>query len=475
MTEKELIENLKLQYKTDDTEELYSKILQCMEDLRVLNIAVDNSVDSLHVADKNAKIVRVNKIFEQKTKISRCEIEGKSVMQAEEEGFYGPSIIPSVIKEKRKLTTIQVGPGGDAFVTANPVFDKNGDVEFVVSNARFLEELESLRGYYRDKKRFESTSPVSHRDVISESPIMQEILKTCETVAKTDSSVLFLGETGTGKSLIAKFLHDNSKRSSQKFVQINCAAIPDSLIESELFGYEGGSFTGARKGGKPGVFEQADKGTLFLDEIGDMPLNLQVKLLQALQNKEVTRLGGEKPVSVDVRIITATNKDLDEMMDNKEFRKDLYYRINVVPITVPPLRERREDIEALVNVFTERFNREHEKEVQIPEDVMESFYNYQWPGNIRELENLIERIIVTADKEVITVSSLPKPLIAVAHAFMDDVTVNRIIPLKDAIESVEEQLIQNAYKQYGSTYKVAKALKISQSGANRKIIKYTKE
>ncbi len=208
-------------------------------------------------------------------------------MQAEEEGFYGPSIIPSVIKEKRKLTTIQVGPGGDAFVTANPVFDKNGDVEFVVSNARFLEELESLRGYYRDKKRFESTSPVSHRDVISESPIMQEILKTCETVAKTDSSVLFLGETGTGKSLIAKFLHDNSKRSSQKFVQLIVLPSPILSLNPNCLVTKAVLSPEQEKVENRG-FEQADKGTLFLDEIGDMPLNFQVAIASIAKQRSHT-------------------------------------------------------------------------------------------------------------------------------------------------------------------------------------------
>ena len=241
--------------------------------------------------------------------------------------------------------------------------------------------------------------------IIGSSPVLESVLEQVERVATTDSTVLIHGETGTGKELIARAIHNISSRCGRSFVKLNCAAIPLDLLESELFGHEKGAFTGAIAQ-KIGRFELADKGTLFLDEVGDIPPALQPKLLRVLQEQEFERLGSTRTHQVDVRLVAATNRDLSQMVKLREFRSDLYYRLNVFPVLLPPLRQRREDIPALVTHFVEMFGRRMGKEIEhIPEDTLAALSSYQWPGNIRELQNLIERAVILANDGV-----LPNPL-----------------------------------------------------------------
>ena len=229
--------------------------------------------------------------------------------------------------------------------------------------------------------------------------------------------------------MLAKYIHENSPRSKKKFVELNCAAIPESLIESELFGYETGAFTGAQKGGKPGLFEVADGGTLFLDEIGDMPLQLQPKLLHALQNKTITRVGGTRQIPVNVRIITATNKNLENLVKEGLFRNDLYYRINIVPISIPPLRERKSDITPLINSFVDRFNKHYNQSAAIDDGAMKLLNLYKWPGNIRELENMIERLLVTNKSGIITEWDLPNNIRIMTDSDDDSgIHVSKLMP-----------------------------------------------
>ena len=226
---------------------------------------------------------------------------------------------------------------------------------------------------------------------------MEDTIKLSLRIAAVNTTVLILGESGVGKGLIARFIHENSLRNKGPFIKINCGSIPESLLESELFGYETGAFTGAKREGKPGLVELAHKGTLLLDEIADLPLNLQVKLLQVIQERELTRIGGTKPIRIDIRIIASTNKDIRKMVKQGEFREDLYYRLNVIPITIPPLRERKEDIELLIDFFISHYNKKHNKSISLQEDVIEALLQYCWPGNVRELENLMERLVVTSE------------------------------------------------------------------------------
>jgi formate hydrogenlyase transcriptional activator len=278
-----------------------------------------------------------------------------------------------------------------------------------IRNARLLEAVTDDRGRLRrlvDERRYLRTQ-VGHLQeqvrewhsldtVIGESPVIREVLTRVQLVAPADSTVLLIGETGTGKELIARVLHDQSRRSSKPFVAVNCAALPETLIESELFGYEKGAFTGAVNR-KPGKFELAEQGTLFLDEIGDLPAQAQAKLLRVLQEREVQRVGGTRAVPVNVRLISATNQDLGASLHTGQFRHDLFYRLSVFPIRLPPLRERREDIPLLSAHFLRRFaERQHKPVARLTDDAMERLMEYEWPGNIRELQNVIERAVILA-------------------------------------------------------------------------------
>jgi len=265
----------------------------------------------------------------------------------------------------------------------------------------FLEEKSRREELERELKR-----RYQFHNIVYASDKMKEVIKTCLKIAKTKASVLIRGESGTGKELIAKAIHYNSDRAQAPFITINCAAIPETLLEAELFGYEKGAFTGAYTS-KPGKFELADGGTLFLDEIGDLPLPLQAKLLRVLQEQTFERLGSTKVIKVDVRIIAATNRELEQMIKKGEFREDLYWRLNVVPIYLPSLKERIEDIPILVDHFLNKFNSHYGKNVKISSDVLNIFLKYSWPGNVRELENLIERLVLLCENEVIKKEDLP--------------------------------------------------------------------
>lgn len=460
-----------LDVEMNDLEAIYEACEKLKKERDIYFLAMDNCMDSFHVTNGEGEILFINKTFERRSKASKEDIIGKHVMDMEEKGVYRPSAVRIALRENRTITMVQGGPGGDAIVTATPIKDQNGKPIMCVSNARFIDELSLLDKYYKAKNK---TADYKEKTLVSKSPVMEGLYESAQQVAKADSSILITGETGTGKSMIAKYIHDNSLRAKGKFIELNCAAIPENLIESELFGYESGAFTGAKKGGKPGLFEMANGGSLFLDEIGDMPLNLQVKLLSAIQNRTITRIGGTGEKPVDVRIITATNKDLEKLVEDGLFRSDLYYRINVVPLHMPALRERKEDINELIKSFLEVFNSRYNTQVEIVDKALEMLNMYRWPGNIRELENLVERLVVTNRTGVIDEESLPNNIKIMTDGEQEDIRVNRLVPLQEAMEKVESQLVKMAFEQYGSTYKAAEALGISQSGASRKHLKYVK-
>lgn len=309
------------------------------------------------------------------------------------------------------------------------------------------------------------------KQFVVHSNCMKELTKMAIRVAKVDSTVLIQGESGVGKELIADVIHTHGSRSKGPLIKINCGAIPENLLESEFFGYEPGAFSGASRKGKIGLFELANGGILFLDEIGDMPLNLQVKLLRVLQDKEITRVGGIRPIKVDIRILTGTNRKLSEMINNGQFRQDLYYRLNVVPIHVPALRERREDIPVLARYFLDYFNKKYLTadtcKVLDPE-VIDCFMKHDWPGNVRELENLVERLIVTTAQTQISVKDLP-PWLDKSYPGHSD---SGSISLRGAVEDTERKLLQYAFSRYKSTYEVARVLDINQSTVVRKAAKY---
>ena len=288
-------------------------------------------------------------------------------------------------------------------------------------------------------------------------------------MAQADSTILILGESGVGKDLIARMIHDASPRNeSGEFVKIECGAIPEQLLESELFGYEPGAFTGARKEGKVGYLEIANKGTFFLDEIGDLPKRLQVKLLGTIQDQQIRRVGGTEQTKIDVRIIAATNRDLEQMMLAGEFREDLYYRISVIPIIIPPLRERRDDIPFLLAHYLHHFNTKYDKDVSISNEVLDILSEYDWHGNVRELCNLVERVVLSAQKTLVTISALPEKY--KRENVNVDVNVKEFSfsSLKDEVQRYELQLVKGVLSQDSSLEEAASRLKISISSLIRR-------
>ncbi len=330
-----------------------------------------------------------------------------------------------------------------------------------------MEQAHSLTAHYQDQLKKHKISD----KYVMRSQKSRELVDLVLRLGKVDSTVLIQGESGVGKEVIADILHSNSNRKDKPLVKINCGAIPASLLESELFGYEPGAFTGAKKEGKMGIFEIAHKGTLFLDEIGELPLQLQIKLLRVIQEREIVRVGGVKPIPVDVRIITATNRDLREMVKASEFRKDLFYRLNVVPVTVPPLRERKDEIPALISQFMHVFNSQYQLNKRLDSEVLQAFMRYDWPGNVRELENVIERAVVTCPDDVIGLEyCFPLGSADGDISTSDDQEDEE--NLKIAVENLEKKLITRALNNYGTTRKAAEVLGISQPTVVRKAARY---
>ncbi|MFP3512199.1 sigma 54-interacting transcriptional regulator, partial [Peribacillus sp. SIMBA_075] len=307
--------------------------------------------------------------------------------------------------------------------------------------------------------------------IITNNEKMKYVLKFAKKVAAANSTILILGESGTGKSVLAQYVHENSSRKNGPFLTINCAAIPAELMESELFGYTPGAFTNANRSGKKGLLESVNGGTVFLDEIGDMPLPLQAKMLQVIQEKKFIPIGGNKEKKVDIRIIAATNKDLNEMVKNKTFREDLYYRLNVVDIKMLPLRERKEDISPLTYYFLYKFNRNYEMNKLISEDCLKWLTHYSWPGNVRQLENLIERLVITSD-DVIGIDDLPEGIYN--HSQLN-IGKNAPTSLNEAIELAKKEMVLTSYKLNRSSRRVAKDLQISQTHAAKLIREYCQD
>lgn len=441
---------------------------------------LDFSFDEIVISNREGTIIFANASVERHYGVQADYLVGKSTFDLERERVYYPAVIPLVLKEKRKLTLMQKTQLGiDIITTGNPIMDKNGDIEYVILNSRAVTEVSSF------EKVFERTKEVIKRyadelnilrqqnlytgDFIAKSKKMSTILETVSNLSNSDATVFLSGESGVGKDQLAKLIHQNSKRKDGPFIHINCGAIPEALIESELFGYEPGAFTGASKNGKRGLFELANCGTVYLDEVADLPLHLQVKLLQIIQERRLIRVGGSKLIDINVRIISATNKDLKKMVSENKFREDLYYRLYVIPIDIPPLRERKEDLYVLIHKLVNKHNESNQTHRQLSSNVIDLLLDYPWPGNIRELENVIERLMITTQADIISLDSVPSYIRGEQHHMGD-----RNRPLSKILEDVERKIILESYARLKSSYKVAKELGISQRTASRKIQKFSK-
>lgn len=437
----------------------------------LLNSLFDQAIGGMVIADADGRIIRMNLTYAR-------------LLGAAPEAFIGRQIavLPGGRELQRALTTGEANPGRIGIINGIrhvhielPLFHQ-GRVVGVLGQI-LSKELDTVKALFEQVSQLDERRQVPPRksashtfaNIWGEAENFRRAKALAEKAARTDLTVLIQGESGTGKELFAQAIHNASPRAGRPFVAINCAAIPDTLLEAELFGYEAGAFTGARRSGKPGKFEQADGGTLFLDEIGDMPLPMQAKLLRAIQDGEIEKVGATGRVRVDVRLIAATNQDLARLVDEGRFREDLYYRLNVVRVDLPPLRERPEDIRLLAGIFCERFCAAHGVDRTLSEEAMELLLRYRWPGNVRELANAVETAMWFADGPVVRVADLP--------AFVREQRIGGRYggqrTLEDIIAEVERDVIIEALEATGNNKaKTAKMLGLPRSSLYEKLSKY---
>lgn len=452
----------------------------------------DHLYDGVYLADGRGMTLYVNKSYERITGLQAHEVVGRSVQELLASGLYSNAVTPEVLKLKKRVDSVgqSARNGARMLITGNPIFDQDGNIKLVAVIEREITDLDAmLVELEATKDKIRSVEAVDIRQrrelehlrkewsqakLIGESRQIREILALVRRVADFDVTVLIQGETGVGKEIVATEIHEGSTRRGKPFIRVNCAAIPSNLLEAELFGYEKGAYTGAATKGKIGLFELADKGTILLDEMGDMPLELQGKLLRVLQQKELTRIGGSRPIPLDVRVIASTNGDLHALTQTGKFRADLFFRLNVFPITIPPLRERQEDIVVLTDYFLNTYNFKYSKKVRVSHDALALLSEYAWPGNVRELQNVVERLVLVSDQSsvigrdflipLLHLSPLSKPDAASSSATapeMPTITLER--PLKVQVEELEKRLVERALKEFGTTRKAAAALGIDQS------------
>lgn len=447
-----------------------------------LNAIIDSSFDGLWICDGEGRVVRINRASEVINDIKAEQVLNRRMQDLVAEGLIDRSVTLEVLKSRAAVTMIQeLKNGKQVLVTGSPVFGIDGRISLVVVNDRDITELNKLRTELEESRALsrQYRRELSHiygkkdlfEDVVVRSASMHRVFETALKVAGVDSTVIIQGESGVGKGLIARMIHRASKRKEGPFIRVDCGAIPESLIESELFGYDAGAFTGALSRGKPGYFEMAEGGTLFLDEIGELPKSIQVKLLRFMEDNEVIRIGGTRPKRIDARVVAATHRDLKTMVEGNQFRRDLYFRLNVVPLHIPPLRERTEDIPPLIHHFLQKYNLKCSMEKVFSPQAVDTLCNYFFPGNIRELSNILERMVVLSPHREIHPEDLP--------AAVRTGLSRRNAPeapdgwrLRDQLQRMEKETIGRALREFGSQRKAAAPLGIDQSTLARKIKKY---
>ncbi|MCF6463523.1 sigma-54 interaction domain-containing protein [Clostridium sp. Cult1] len=434
---------------------------------------------SVDILDKNANIIYMNEAFLDFLKLKEEDVIGRLVTDVNP-----TSKFPETLQSKRaSIAEEHVFPNNKpAIVHRIPIFDDEGeviggfgmllfeDIKKAKDIAEKYAEINKELALYKNELAKINTTKYTLEDIYGISDEINISKSKVKKIAKVNSNVVILGESGVGKELFAHSIHNESSRSQGPFVTLNCSAIPENLFESELFGYEEGAFTGAKRGGNIGKFELAHGGTIFLDEIGDMSHPMQVKLLRVLQEKEVLRIGGKSPIRLDVRVICATNKDLVKMVEEGTFREDLYYRLNVLTLEVPPLRKRREDMAILIEKFLGEFYKETGLYRKVPKNVIDKLSKYDWPGNIRELRNVVERMAVSSEGVNITTGDIPRYILE--KSLVSNYKTNQV-GLKNIVESVEKDVIIQMLKEAeGNKSRAAKKLNIPRATLYRKMEEY---
>jgi PAS domain S-box-containing protein len=444
---------------------------------------IDSSSDGLFVCDGNATVIRMNPASERIHEVKAEAVIGKNMVDLIDEGFIDRSAALEAVRKKTVVNLLQHKDNRKLISTATPVFDDAGELIRVVVSEKDITKFDNLQRRLEEEQEItnqlqnqlvEMQQDLLHdHKIIARSATMVNALQRALKVSKTDSSILINGESGVGKGLIASLIHNNSNRAEKPLIRINCGAIPESLIESELFGYEKGAFTGAQANGKLGHLELADGGTLFLDEIAELPLPAQVKLLRFLENGRLTRLGGTQTRRVDARIIAATHRNLQTMVDEGTFRHDLYYRLKVIPITIPPLRDRKECLLPLLRHYVDVFARMVGSKKRLSRAAIDTLMRYRFPGNVRELMNICERVVVMSEMELIDHHDLPRDVTAHTKRVEDNWGPwPPQITLEQVLQSVERAFLLDALTVHKKQSQIAKTLGISQPTVARRMKKY---
>lgn len=472
-------------YMNIESEQILTKSMISFDQLiQIFN----NSYDGIMVSDNKGKIIFASPSASLYMGIPMEMMLDSYVGDLIEKGVYDKSVVLDAIKSKKQQTDIvNMSNGNKVVSTSTPILNEKNEILMTVTNVRveslldkYAEELQKEKTKtkrYKSAINYISNLNVKSNEIIADSPQMKKILEYLIKASKTNSTILLQGESGTGKDVLSRFIHKNSKRASEPFIPVNCAAIPKELMESEFFGYEKGAFSGALAKGKPGYFELAHNGTLFLDEIGEMPMNIQSKFLRIIETGEVQRLGGTFLIKTDVRIVAATNKNLKEKVRKGTFREDLYYRLNVIPVKIPPLRERKEDIISLAKYFTNQFNTKYGTEKVLSEALMDKFLSYSWPGNIRELRNIIERVIlVLGEDELVLKDNKSLELTSsgknknVEEFKLDDIIQSHKGNLRTLTKTVEKEYIEKVLREcHWKISEVSKILGLHRSMLYRKM------
>ena len=458
---------------------LYDSLITCGEWKRI----VDHSPDGIFLAGPDGRGIYANRAYERISGLSREEIEDVPPEEFLASRYIDRSCI-LLVREKKQAVTIEsyfYRTGRQCLVTCKPILDREGKISVMIGIIRDMTEINGLKeerdsdkaliARYKDQVASLKKQLFCGEELVVEDPSMLELLRAARKIAQVDSPVMITGETGVGKEEVAKYIHGSSPRCENPFIKINCSTIPEGLFESELFGYEGGAFTGAKREGKRGLFEAADKGTIFLDEIGELPLAMQAKLLRVIQEREIIRVGGTRPVKVDVRILSATNRDLRAMVDEKAFRIDLYYRLNVVPIRIPPLRERPGDLMPLAEHFRVEMNRKYGYRKTFSREALRMIREYSWPGNIRELRNVLERAIIISEGDEIgraELESLQPDLAGGGGAAA-------AVPLEERVKRFEYSCMKHAYRRCGNLKDAAASVGMKKSTFAGKFKQYRQQ